>query len=247
MVSCGSNAGNVVTPLKKSFDINDVCKALSLPQDAQVAQAMAEVLVAREQRMSAVGVAECMVRMKELDAVASVENTRTIELGSTERCRIQQEQKSMRMRSIAEVMDRSVKERAATQRLTVTEVERTKRTEVAAHERVETVRAQVAASKATSLRFVSALALVVTLSVRSASRPRLRVSTLTAFCFCAWLLLRRSAVPSSLSVLLRVVLAHLVPGVVRWPSVAGSRACVGNTNTEETPTTAASSHDSPAK
>eukprot|EP00929_Paragymnodinium_shiwhaense_P085220 TRINITY_DN45654_c0_g1_i1.p1 TRINITY_DN45654_c0_g1~~TRINITY_DN45654_c0_g1_i1.p1 ORF type:complete len:297 (-),score=95.10 TRINITY_DN45654_c0_g1_i1:278-1168(-) len=123
-----------------SIDSTDIKLMLPAGGDRGNAAAVAEVLVAREKRKAAVGVAECMVRMKELDALASVEKTRLTETGATERFKVAQEQQSLRAKRWAEVADTAIVQKKEMHVETVRQTEDTKRQAISASERVETER-----------------------------------------------------------------------------------------------------------
>mmetsp|Transcript_76559 Transcript_76559/g.140166 ORF Transcript_76559/g.140166 Transcript_76559/m.140166 type:complete len:242 (+) Transcript_76559:75-800(+) len=126
--------------------------------DPAVAKAMAQAMVAREQRLAATQVAECLVRVKELETSADVEITRLKEDGSTERCRITEEHQSQRFARWSDVKQFTVKEQSETRRAEVEMTELTKRQAVAAHERVEGVRIRAAASSSSFASFAVAAA-----------------------------------------------------------------------------------------
>lgn len=124
--------------------------------DPAVADAMARAMIAREQRLATTHLADCMVRVKELEVSAGVEVTRIKEEGSTERCRIKEEHQSQRFARWSDVTSLSVKEDNQTKRVEVEMAEQTKRQAVAAHERVEGIRIKTAASSASTASFVMA-------------------------------------------------------------------------------------------
>lgn len=126
--------------------------------DPAVADAMARAMVAREQRLAATQVAECLVRVKELEASADVEITRLKENGSTERCRIAEEHQTNRFARWSDVKQFTVKEESETKRAEVEMTEQTKRQAVAAHERIEAVRISAASSSSRFAYFALAAA-----------------------------------------------------------------------------------------
>eukprot|EP00439_Symbiodinium_sp_Y106_P031825 s2677_g3.t2 len=65
-------------------------------------------------------VAECLMRMKEIDGIAKVEQCRLSESGLTERSRIVEEARSQRYKHLVDVMQVSVKEDAETARQEIT-------------------------------------------------------------------------------------------------------------------------------
>lgn len=129
-------------------------------RDAGAVEALSRILVAKEQFRAE-------VRIKEIDAMASVEKTRLTEGGSTERCRIVQEQQSLRFNQMAGVMDTSVKEGSQTVREVAAGVERTRREAIASLERVDTLKAKTLEQSTGSAR----TALVVLLAGVVAARP----------------------------------------------------------------------------
>mmetsp|Transcript_50417 Transcript_50417/g.130078 ORF Transcript_50417/g.130078 Transcript_50417/m.130078 type:complete len:358 (-) Transcript_50417:133-1206(-) len=78
--------------------------------------AASRVGVAAEKRRTAVEVANCFVRIKEIESFANVEQKRLGEFGATERCRISETERSKRFDRMAGVAEVSVKEGAQTQR-----------------------------------------------------------------------------------------------------------------------------------
>jgi len=123
--------------------------------DPSVADAMSRAIVAREHTKATVALADCMVRIKELDVMGDTEKTRITQSGLSDRMRILQEQQSKRFSRMAEVWDVSSKEQAVTQRAATQVKEETKREAVASMERVENVRiqtqAQVSGSRSMAL------------------------------------------------------------------------------------------------
>mmetsp|Transcript_37569 Transcript_37569/g.75732 ORF Transcript_37569/g.75732 Transcript_37569/m.75732 type:complete len:348 (+) Transcript_37569:68-1111(+) len=113
-----------------------------LALNAQDSKAVCQAIVAAESRKAAIGVAECLVRIKELDSTASVEQRRLAELGATERCRITQEEQSKRFGRWADVAQVSALESAKTERQAIAAKKDVCREAVAAHARVEMCRAQ---------------------------------------------------------------------------------------------------------
>mmetsp|Transcript_168061 Transcript_168061/g.539683 ORF Transcript_168061/g.539683 Transcript_168061/m.539683 type:complete len:364 (+) Transcript_168061:70-1161(+) len=89
------------------------CQALV---NAGAIDAASRVAVAAEKRRTAVEVANCFVRIKEIESFANVEQKRLGELGATERCRISETERSKRSDRMAGVAEVSVKEGARTQR-----------------------------------------------------------------------------------------------------------------------------------
>eukprot|EP00404_Azadinium_spinosum_P022524 CAMPEP_0180622006 /NCGR_PEP_ID=MMETSP1037_2-20121125/35453_1 /TAXON_ID=632150 /ORGANISM="Azadinium spinosum, Strain 3D9" /LENGTH=128 /DNA_ID=CAMNT_0022642223 /DNA_START=42 /DNA_END=425 /DNA_ORIENTATION=- len=94
----------IVQPRFASADRRTACRALA----AASSEAASRVAVAAESRKAAIGVAECYVRIKELESTAGVEQRRLIEVGATERCRITEEQRSRRTERLASVAQTSV-------------------------------------------------------------------------------------------------------------------------------------------
>mmetsp|Transcript_15337 Transcript_15337/g.42048 ORF Transcript_15337/g.42048 Transcript_15337/m.42048 type:complete len:242 (-) Transcript_15337:14-739(-) len=172
-----------VLPRTSSDDVLRSCGAMSQVSDANTADAISRALVAREQRRAAVGVAECLVRIKELDALAEVETTRLTQQGATERQRVEEEQKSQRVERLAKVLDLSIKEQAHTVRASVATMEQTKREAIAVHERLETTRIKASEWNfgLASHIFVAALAATLAGGRRRASSSRfLRFAWLVA-------------------------------------------------------------------
>lgn len=158
--------------------------------DPRTAEAFASALVAREQRKAAVGVAELLVRAKEIDAMAQVETTRLIERGSTDRTKIEQEQQSIRFQRMANVMDLATTEDAQTSREATVLVEQTKREAISAHERVENVRIKTSAWHLGTLRYVFAamLGAIVVRGVGRRGRRRRSYSILSPLAIMAALI-----------------------------------------------------------
>jgi len=144
--------------------------------DSKATDAVSRILVAREQRKAAVGVAECLVRIKELDAAASVEVTQLKEENATARKRIEQEHKTLRLKRLANVMDLSVREQAHTAREAIVAQEQTKREAIGVQERVETLRIRSSNHSFHALVFA---AFAMTLLARPWRRFRARVWSLS--------------------------------------------------------------------
>eukprot|EP00928_Gymnodinium_smaydae_P008400 TRINITY_DN13063_c0_g1_i1.p1 TRINITY_DN13063_c0_g1~~TRINITY_DN13063_c0_g1_i1.p1 ORF type:complete len:261 (-),score=44.46 TRINITY_DN13063_c0_g1_i1:79-861(-) len=154
------NAGGAAALARcDSDEISPACGLLFPAQNGQTAaqaEALAQVLVARERRKAAEAVAECMVRIKEIDATADVRKVSLSERGRTERCEIVEEQRSRRYQRFAEVATTAVREGAETTRLAAQGREETKREALAVHARVETLRIEAAQRSAGFWRLVLA-------------------------------------------------------------------------------------------
>lgn len=134
------DSGNGIPDFRTNMDESSGFMMLRKGGDRHAMEAMSNVLIAREQTRSQVGVAECLVRIKELDAMANVEMARLSQTGETERCRIKEDNQTSRSQRLAAVTEMSIKETATTKRQEVTETSKTKREAIAVHERVETLR-----------------------------------------------------------------------------------------------------------
>lgn len=90
-----------------------------------------------ESRRAAIGVAECLVQIKALQGHAEVEQQRLVEQGSTDRCRITEENRSRRFERLADVAKVSVLEGSQTQRAAIASHENVARDSVAASIQIE--------------------------------------------------------------------------------------------------------------
>mmetsp|Transcript_119159 Transcript_119159/g.186962 ORF Transcript_119159/g.186962 Transcript_119159/m.186962 type:complete len:272 (-) Transcript_119159:42-857(-) len=140
---------NVVSPEQALFRMASGDNQLQ--SQALVADAMARAIVAREQSKTAVALAECAVRMKEIDVMGKMEMTKVAENASVERCKIQQEHQSQRFARMADVWELATKEQASTIKETSALKEGTKRQAVAAKERVDVARIKLEASTFNSI------------------------------------------------------------------------------------------------
>lgn len=88
-------------------------------------------------------VAECLVRLKEIDGMTQVEQCRLSETGMTERQRIVEEQRSKRYERLAEVIEASVKEGAATNREAISARAEVSKQAIKGNVQIEEYRAKV--------------------------------------------------------------------------------------------------------
>lgn len=135
------------------------------PVDPAMADAMARAVVAREQSKAVQHVADCMVKIKELDVMGDTEKTRITQGGLSERHKIMQEEQSKRFQRLAQVWDLSTKEKATTDREATVTKEETKRVAVASKERVEGMRVQ-ASAQTSNYRSLALVALGTGMSTR---------------------------------------------------------------------------------
>jgi hypothetical protein len=126
----------------------------------QAIVAQQHAIVAQEQAKAMRDVADCMVRIKELDVMGDTEKTRIVQDGLTERFRIMQDQQSTRFNRLAKVWDLSTKERAVTERSAAKEKAETTREAVASMERVEVLRVQTQAQAYTQ-RYLAIVAFAI--------------------------------------------------------------------------------------
>jgi len=97
----------------------------------------------QQQAIAAVGMAQCLVRLKELESCANVEQQRLVQQGATDRCRITQEHLSKRLHRMADVAEVAVRGDAETKRLSIAATERVHDKSSASHERVQVLRAHL--------------------------------------------------------------------------------------------------------
>lgn len=172
-----AQSDSALAPRKPSDDWVELLPAC---RDGAGADAVARALVAREQRKAQVGVAECLVRMREIDAVANVEMARVHQDGSTDRRRIEQEEQSKRFKQLAGVMNLSVREKAVTARAVAAGTERVETARVAANERVDVARIHEAERGAALTRVVVGVVMGAVVARTFSSRRRL---SWAAMCF----------------------------------------------------------------
>lgn len=121
-------------------------------------------MVASEQRRATLGVADCLVRIKEIESIARVEHSRISEHGAVERCRIQETQRSVRAAKAASVAQANVAEECRTRGKAIEAAKSVAHRAIAAEQRVEEVRLKHAASSSDSsatARFIAAACLGV--------------------------------------------------------------------------------------
>jgi len=193
-------------------------------------EAVARIALAREKRKTKLGIAECLVRMKELDSLAVVECRRLEETGASERCRIVEEHRSSRFERSTGVQHASIVEREKTERQKVAADRETEREAVAAHAMIETRRLRSEEGQAGFGSYCIAIVLGMTISELAAStvlrsrRDTWRRNSLLKWCLrllCTALTCRVVSSPPRIGHLLGVVL-RLLCGQLSWGSLRPS-------------------------
>ncbi|CAE7460743.1 PPD7 [Symbiodinium natans] len=133
-------------------------------------------------------VAECLMRIKEIDGIAKVEQCRLSESGLTERSRIAEEARSQRYKHLVDVMQVSVKEGAETARQEISARAEVSKETVKGHVQIQEVQSRVQQSSSNFWQWV-ALTLIFSTILTGRRRASLRGGASRLLSWLPWLLL----------------------------------------------------------